>query len=257
MINLNNKYVPNADGKLRDLFIAECEKQGVKPNSERTLDGGYHFLAACLGGVHGLCAIDVASPCLTPLTLADFEQKKTVFDAVNYFKGAVSRSSFKYLTEDATGNWLWRENLHGNPLVICTIEEFNQCVDDLAKYGNKCAPHSVAAYSYEQYKKDAQPTKPLMVIEYVKITHPNQLWDFPDDLFFKKDSGEFIWTENHTFRNVLDHFKKENLYRKAEREVKEEKRWLVYESGVLMSEYKREGFAYADSAQVIEITVEV
>ena len=83
MISMKNTYIPNVDGKLRDLFIAECGKQELKVNSERTLDGGYDYLEVYNGRICGTYHIEHDAKALT---LADFEPVKPKRMRVEYVK---------------------------------------------------------------------------------------------------------------------------------------------------------------------------
>jgi hypothetical protein len=44
MVDLTNKYVPNVDGELRDLWVAECNRQEIKKFSDNTLVQGRYLI---------------------------------------------------------------------------------------------------------------------------------------------------------------------------------------------------------------------
>ncbi|CAH9011882.1 putative lipocalin family protein [Vibrio phage 277E43-1] len=56
-------------------------------------------------------------------------------------------------------------------------------------------------------------------VEYVPINNGNELVNFRNELFFKHDNGDYIWTENHTLSNILNHMDNNNLYRRVETEI--------------------------------------
>lgn len=62
--------------------------------------------------------------------------------------------------------------------------------------------------------------KPKRVkIEYAPINNGNELITYRNELFFKHDSGDYVWTENHTMRSVLNHMDNDNLFRRIETEI--------------------------------------
>ncbi len=72
MINLVGKYVPNEEGVLRDLFIAECERQGLKQYSETTLEKRrWPYICVVEGLLRG-GNLNIIEECAI-LTLADFK----------------------------------------------------------------------------------------------------------------------------------------------------------------------------------------
>ena len=64
--------------------------------------------------------------------------------------------------------------------------------------------------------------KPKRVkFEYVPINNGNELITYRNELFFKHDSGDYVWTENHTMRSILTHMDNDNLFRRIETETTE------------------------------------
>ena len=89
------------------------------------------------------------------------------------------------------------------------------------------------------------------------------VWDLKamlenSELFSKKSNGEYDLYSPNAPTYMLNQFIEYGVYRKVEREVKEESRWVVYEDGKFKCEISEAPTEY-DYAnyQIIEITVEV
>lgn len=166
--------------------------------------------------------------------LADLRKKqgKTVWDAVNYFEGEMmnhTRSEAQIFYSDAG------YNIGASGILICTIEEFNQCVDGLSKYANKkvgChSPHT--DYNYEQHKKDYAQPKPRTKVEYVKVDKDAEggaYWecarDFAENevnLLVARTNPEaccvMSWMNISDNDELLRQYKEGKIYRKVEREI--------------------------------------
>ena len=69
MVNLIGRYIPNVKGKLLDLYIAECKKQGYAPLGAGTLRNAWGYLKVQEASFR-------SSKCIEgyiELTLADFD----------------------------------------------------------------------------------------------------------------------------------------------------------------------------------------
>lgn len=303
MIDLKNTYIKNEEGELRDLFVAECGKQGLNVNSERTLDGGYDYLEVYNGRICGTYHIEHNAK---QLKLADFKPVKTVMDAVNKW-------GIDFPTSDETDDNLTQiiqakkefdgyetgELTNGSSVtnneywqVICTIEEFNQCVDYLEMFANSdlalvlpydytrhkldnpvvedkvsCPVCYIGAFPSQQYcgscghelseGEEPKPQPKRMKIEYVKVVGVDIF-----DCIGLGNGGVHQKLGNGTFSelNLIDDMftYRNELYRKVETEIKEEKRWIVYSpTGEFCSEHDYEFKTTNETLQVIEITIEV
>ena len=71
MVNLIGKYIPNVKGKLRDLYIAECKKQGYTAYTDDTLIDGWIYLVEFNHNKYMGSAVRPKG--YTELILADFD----------------------------------------------------------------------------------------------------------------------------------------------------------------------------------------
>ncbi len=179
------------------------------------------------------------------------EAKKTVFDAVNEWKGD-SKSFF--CAEQSPSQ----------------LKEFNQCVEDLARFANRTQPIA-AAHDYERYKnklkktlavasdiidkaieanKQPKPTvtaKPRVNVEYVKVdknAKDGAYWECARDwacgkvgMFWRDSLGEKVIQDND---QLLAYYKQGELYRKVDTRTPEPKPNPIYtqemkDAGVLPS----------------------
>lgn len=160
MTNLNNTYIKNEKGELRDLYIAECVKQGLSTASDRPIslvEGDY---IENDNGVIYSSNKERLGRLSKELTLADLrKQQPTVFDAVAWFEGCLinhTRGDAQIFYYD--GGY----NIGGNGVLVSTVSKCNQCVDDLAMWANKPkgahAPYT--AYNYTNHKLN-NPVAPI------------------------------------------------------------------------------------------------
>lgn len=202
-------------------------------------------------------------------SLADLRKKqakpKTVIDAVNfcYSSGALLICGGWYLNQvDA---------ISFSGAQVCTIVEFNQCVDDLANWANKPLPSTpTACFDYAQHKLDNPVDVKRMKVDYVKVDF-EYTWEVIKE-FEMGDSSFYTNVSHETYGQLYDAgdiLKYINrLYRKVETEIKTEKRWVGVnvKSGGLTSFHYATYKALCERAhnvygnpnwQIIEITVEV
>jgi hypothetical protein len=211
-----------------------------------------------------LCIAGVVNGDFKPL--ADLHKKgKTVVDAVNAYKAElVVGVSAAFVTYDShLGCYGIGSNACREETRVCTIEEFNQCVDDLSKYANKHkgahAPYT--AYDYEQHKLDNK-VKASTKVEYVPMTTSHHYEIFKamhddGDVYVRCEDGEYEGMQGCII-NLADAIHDEvTIYRKVEVEIKTEKRWLMYEESSDTFTPCREDQGAVVGFQIIEITVEV
>ncbi len=184
---------------------------------------------------------------------------KTVVDAVNALRGEWGYPKHHFLLFEH-GEW----SLTYNETVkyhICTIEEFNQCIDDLSKFANRLIAIPCKEMDYTQHKLDNPVVLKRMKVEYVRVT--DSIFHLgPDliagELYSQRCNDEWaVVTDEHLFARLFDN---QMLYRKVETEIKTEKRWVVVNvknNSVVCVLYSAPPEAEPGGFQQIEITVEV
>lgn len=140
--------------------------------------------------------------------LADLRQmqKPTVFDVVNKTKSVATtqhsatevfvRTNGSLAGRFETGTYCQRESMKHEAEWICTIEEFNQCVDDLAMWANK--PKGVHAHNYTNHKLNNPQPKPRMKVEYVVINGGDKVICG----VFASESVYYLHANSHDSRGV-------------------------------------------------------
>lgn len=187
------------------------------------------------------------------------DTKKTVVDAVNYYEGHLMNH-----TRDEAQIFYNKDTeycIGSSGFLVCTIEEFNQCVKEMSEHTTAL---EFAIYS-DKIKSPLDPRitnmadiKPRMKIKYVECDNLRVALEK-----FESQSGEFYWADYGidritSVRSLALAYGKLTLYRKVETEIKTEKRWLIYsDKGEFLTEHDSDSFVYHKSSQVIEITVDV
>jgi len=169
MIDLKDTYIENDNNEKHDLYIAECEKQGFYQGINPALT---QENADYVQVFNGEWIYTNFNDDHKQITIADLKQK-TVVDAVNYFKGEFplyckdSHEDMSQVIEAMKGfdGYSKGELTNGNSVrdneywsVICTIEQFNQCVKEMSEIAS--------ANDFEKYTAArrfiaaSKPTKP-------------------------------------------------------------------------------------------------
>jgi hypothetical protein len=166
----------------------------------------------------------------TPLAGLRKKQQPTVFDAVDALEGGLlcDSNGLKQIAPcwSITGNGIeYRDKL------ICTHEEFNQCVDDLAKYRNKQPTinslHAYRQYEYAQHKLDNPQPKPRTKVEYKEVNESNCcVWDLKgmlerELLYTLHGDVKYLLCSNNAPMHMLICFDEGRVYRKVETEIDE------------------------------------
>lgn len=159
------------------------------------------------------------------------KQAPTVWDAVNWFEvdHLASQYDFTRLYRNTKTNGYDLANAkHCNYLeLVCTIEEFNQCVDDLAKFANLPSTVGATEWCYKQYRLDYPQPKPRMKINYELVDMDSAgiaKAMIDGETFYNEFGGQsFEWKESR-FVNMASGSQilvDGDFYRKVETEIDE------------------------------------
>ncbi len=196
---------------------------------------------------------------------------KTVVDAVNYYQAdiypVIDGSIYK-----ASKVGYFPSNINEpNHELICTIEEFNQCVEEMSVNGdlkdferylirNKFdvinGVLTKANSDYSEYESNS--VKPSTKIEYVNVTVKEAKEFHVDELFFYWGDDNYVALKDVDSQTFI--INQHKLRRKVETEIKTEKRWVVVNvknNSVVCVLYSAPPEVEMGGFQQIEITVEV
>ena len=200
---------------------------------------------------------------LSDLLLSDLRNKqgKQVWDAVNYYRGNKPANNClgRMIGYGLSYGFTITNGATSGVDVVCTIEEFNQCVKEMSEF---CNVASLSDYT-RATNTPLEPVKPRTRVEYVKVV--DSIFHLQPDLiagglFCNTCDGYEVINKELTLMNALYEM---NLCRKVETEIKTEKRWLAVNvngdtnasSGLF---YNKKSCASAwPTWQILEITVEV